>query len=156
MDKPIEMIKEFCGEKVLYGIVADVGCGPRCGIFKEPTFEVRFKSFAVDPRWGEYARSGKAEKVDGVERIRASAEKFSLPVQADFICSFDSLDDPVTLRASVDNVMANLHKDGTLFLRCSLENITSKLIDSIMCQYAVRKKQLSKEDKTYALVIQHP
>ncbi|GAF99962.1 unnamed protein product, partial [marine sediment metagenome] len=54
-----------------FAIVADVGCGPRCGIFERKRFP---EMYAVDPLWKKYSKWGVAEKPKGVRIIVDSAE----------------------------------------------------------------------------------
>ena len=109
-----------------YNIVADVGCGPREGIFERKRFPVMY---AVDPLWKEYQKADVDVVNENVIRIRDSAQDFVLPQKADLIVSFNSLDHSGYIYKSVYNIWENLKIGGLFFLHLHLR--TKKEFDEI-------------------------
>ena len=98
-------------------IVADVGCGPLCGVFGGTTFP---KMYAVDPLWDEYFREDLHYLYIHVTPICKTAGSFKLPESADLIFSFNALDHRGTLADNIQNIMSNLKKGGTFCLHVHL------------------------------------
>ena len=134
-------------------IVADVGCGPLCGIFHKLRFE---KMFAVDPLWAEYEKNDLVVQPKGVVRIKADAQSFKLDEKSDLIVSFNAMDHSGNLKASIDNIMNNLSPDGRFCFHVHMRTkkqlneghqmlITEKLIDEILDKYIVVNKEVCKD-----------
>lgn len=99
----------FCDQK----IIADVGCGPHCGILRE--YPNKKRGYAVDPLWNEYINKGFSNIPDGIEIVIDLAESFKLPELADVIFSINALDHSGNFIASILNIKQNI-KDGGFFL----------------------------------------
>lgn len=91
------------------GIVADVGCGPRCGVFHLYRSEIMY---GVDPLWKSYNKEGLSSIPIGVETITGYAESFRLPQLANVIFSINALDHSGSLSESIDNIEDNLLPGG--------------------------------------------
>jgi SAM-dependent methyltransferase len=137
-----------------FNIVADVGCGPRCGIFQAQTFK---KMYAIDPLFDKYKEKGLAEIPEGVETICAYADSFSFENPVDLIVSFNSLDHSGNFEKSVHNIMKNT---GLFFLHVHLRTkeqldevhsmiLTEGMIDNVLSRYMVVKKDVLSKDLLY-------
>lgn len=133
-------------------VVADIGCGPRCGFFFHP--ELRYeRMYAVDPLWAEYKTSNLDVPIEGVVPISEYAESFLLPEQADFIVSFNALDHSGSLELSILNIMNNIKNGGYFFFHVHMRTkeqlnkghnmiITESHLDSIFKSYTVISKRI--------------
>ncbi len=95
-----------------FEIMADVGCGPRGGIFYSYEAPVMY---AVDPLWGDYKKEGLIKADPAVHIIKGEAETFNLPSLADGIISVNSLDHSGSLEKSIRNIAVNLSPGGKFF-----------------------------------------
>jgi len=131
-------------------IAADVGSGPRGGIFHSYRCPVMY---AVDPLWSEYKDQKLSKIPKKVEIINNEAEHFSLPQPADFILSVNALDHSGSLRNSVNNIMRNLKVGGMFFFHVHMRTkkqlnkghrmlITEDALDKIFVPYDVVKKEI--------------
>lgn len=150
-DRANIMIKMF--DPIPYGIVADVGCGPRCGIFHSLSADTMY---AVDPLWTEYIGAGLDVVPGGVELICSDAQNFKLPKLADFIVSINALDHSGDLQSSFDNIMLNLKPDGIFHFHVHMRTkkqlnkahrmlITEEQVDSILNKYKILSKVIDSE-----------
>jgi len=92
---------------------ADIGCGPRGGIFCVHSFS---SMYAVDPLWTRYHREGLVDLPDGVEEVEGYAETFKLPELVGVMFSVNALDHSGDIYASLENMSCNLKRGGSLFL----------------------------------------
>jgi SAM-dependent methyltransferase len=134
-------------------IVADIGCGPLCGIFHKLKFE---KMFAVDPLWDEYEKNGLIVTSKNVIRIKNNAQTFKLDEKPDLIVSFNAMDHSGNLKKSIDNIMKNLSSDGRFCFHVHMRTkaqlnrghqmlITENMLDSILSKYNVVSRQVCKD-----------
>lgn len=140
----------FIDENVEGTVAADIGCGPRCGVFNELNFSVMY---AVDPLWPEYKRDKIIREVPGVTLLTNTAESFTLSEKADVIFSFNALDHSGSLEKSFHNIMSNLSEDGKFYFHIHLRTkpqlnfghrmlITEKDIDNILKPYTILSKKV--------------
>lgn len=145
----VDMFPNLKGHKV----VADIGCGPLCGIFHKLKFE---KMFAVDPLWDEYKKNGLIITSDNVVRIKANAQSFKLDELADLIVSFNAIDHSGNLKNSINNIMSNLSSEGRFCFHVHMRTkaqlnrghqmlITEGMLDDILNKYTVVGKQVCKD-----------
>jgi len=145
----INMFSDLKGHKT----VADVGCGPLCGIFHKLKFE---KMFAIDPLWADYEKNDLVVVPKNVIRIKANAQTFKLEESPDLIVSFNAMDHSGNLKASINNIMDNLSTDGRFCFHVHMRTkaqlneghqmlITEKMIDKILSKYIVVNRQVCKD-----------
>ena len=137
--------------------VADVGCGPRCGLFQARKFETMI---AVDPLFDKYKKKGLAEIPEGVNVICAFADTFKLGQHVDLIVSFNSLDHSGDIAKSIANIMDNLKVGGLFLLHVHMRAhkelddihtmiLTEGMLDNLFLPYTVIKKDIYESDKLY-------
>ena len=135
-------------------IVADIGCGPLCGIFGEAQFP---SMYAVDPLWDEYFREQLYYLYASVTPMCAAADSFKLPEPADLIFSFNALDHSGTLKENIQNVMNNLAEDGVFCFHIHLRSkdqlnaghkmvVTEEELDEIFDPYKMYYGRIVKRD----------
>ena len=142
-------------------VSADVGCGPRCGIFQTYRSPVMY---AVDPLWKLYKKEGLRQIPSGVKIFQGEAEYFTLPQQCDLIVSINALDHSGSLKSSIKNIMSNLKLGGLFCMHIHMRTkkqlnkghqmlVTEKEIDNMLSAWEVLDKHVySKcpiEDKPY-------
>jgi len=142
-------------------VSADIGSGPRCGIFQSYTSDIMY---AVDPLWRSYKKENLHNVPSGVETVLGDAEIFSLPRSANLIVSINALDHSGSLAKSVDNIMSNVLPGGLFCLHIHMRTkkqlnkghkmlITEPEIDDIFSQWEIVDKTIYEkcpiEDKPY-------
>lgn len=106
--------------------VADVGCGPRGGLFQVDRYT---KMFGVDPLWDKYLKAGVVECPGDVTKIKASAENYNLPKLANLTVSINALDHSGNIKKSIENMRKNTYPGGFMFVHVHLR--TPKEFDDI-------------------------
>ena len=100
-------------------IAADIGCGPRCGIFHQYKSKIMY---AVDPLWSSYKKNKLDEIPQNVTIVQADAENFTLSKKADLIVSVNALDHSGSLNDSFKNIMNNLKPGGSFCLHVHMRS----------------------------------
>lgn len=146
------MLKMFPNLKG-HEVVADIGCGPYCGIFSRLKFS---KMFAVDPLWDEYKRNKLMKVPPNVIVVKEEGESFTLTTPADLIVSFNAIDHSGNLRGSISNIMKNLVVGGRFCFHVHMRTksqmnkghrmlVTEDLLDSILSDFKVVSKSVGKD-----------
>lgn len=100
-------------------VVADVGCGPKCGIFQI----IKSKTmYAIDPLWDKYDDGNLSDNIKNVIKVKAFADNFKIPRLTDFIFSINSLDHSGSLSESIENIFYNLIYEGIFCLHIHMRN----------------------------------
>ena len=120
-------MKSFILDNVL--VCADIGCGPRGGIFEQKTYP---KMYGVDPLWQEYEKLN-LDTAKDIVRITATAENFVLPELADLIVSFNAMDHSGNLSKGIENIKLNLSPGGVFIMHMHLR--TKKQLDNLHSIY---------------------
>lgn len=152
-------------------VAADVGSGPRGGIFHSYRCPVMY---AVDPLWSEYKEQKLAKIPKKVEVINAEAEHFSLPQPADFILSVNALDHSGSIKNSVKNIVGNLKVGGLFMFHVHMRTkkqlnkghkmlITEDALDKIFVPYDMVKREIyskcpieGKPYRSYVVTVRKP
>lgn len=90
-------------------VVADVGCGPKCGIFSARKFHTMY---AIDPLWTDYENNKLTLIPSRVELIETTADSFKTNTLCDLIVSANALDHSGDLEKSIENIVSNLVYNG--------------------------------------------
>jgi SAM-dependent methyltransferase len=149
--RSLDMVNIFNNYLISGGVVADVGCGPYGGIFRELKFPIMF---AIDPLWNEYDKYNLSNVDSKVVRIVNNAENFKLSKRADMIFSFNALDHSGNLERSFHNIMRNLKSSGKFYFHIHLRTIKQinaghvrpileSEIDKILKPFAVELKRIT-------------
>lgn len=152
-DRPKKILELFGMEvfnKNNNNIVADVGCGPLCGIFH--VYSSKYM-YAIDPLWKDYKKNNLDHIPNNVITIDAYADTFKLPQLADLIISVNSLDHSRNIKNSILNIMSNLKKDGIFHLHVHMRTkkqlnkahkmlIREKELDNIFSAYDILTKKI--------------
>jgi hypothetical protein len=137
-----------------YRCVADVGCGPRCGLFQGKTFP---KMYAIDPLFDKYKKKGLAEIPEGVKTICAYADSFSISERPDIVVSFNSLDHSGNIEKSIIHIMSvtdtfllHVHmRDASQLDEVHTMVLTEGMIDNILSRYKSVTKIVYDSDPLY-------
>jgi len=131
-------------------IAADIGSGPRGGIFH--TYKTPIM-YAVDPLWESYKEANLEVIPEGVIPITSEAQHFVLPQKAELAVSVNALDHSGSLAKSIHNILENICCGGLFFLHVHMRTkkqlnkghqmlITEAEIDDIFRPYSVLRKTI--------------
>jgi len=140
-----------------YNVVADIGCGPRGGIFEVNKY---LKMYAVDPLWRKYEKNKVDTANKAVVRVCDTAENFKLSELADLIVSINALDHSGNIYKSIHNIWCNTKDGGIFFLHLHLRTkkeldeihkmeLTESMMGGLLAPFKILKSEVFEHDFLY-------